>query len=224
MGASPLPSSLGRTFHTPGPPSSTHQGRARAGSDCRSSRLEPNNPSGSRDRATFLRLRCFHRDLLWSHSPSDSLPPPPRSPFHPRPPRLTHLVCSPSTLHQVSMKLFGRTMEYKVSKFVQKWWAAVLGIGLPFVFRNTLFCVSVFRVLHCTCFCVFVCFTLFLFLFVVTSPPLSTEKLIYARLGVSRQIYVNVDSPNLGFPNLNFLGGTSEQKSPCILCVFLCLC
>ena len=34
-------------------------------------------------------------------------------------------------------------------------------------------------------------------------PPLkfpSIEKLIYARLGVSRTIYVNVDSPNLGFP------------------------
>ena len=29
---------------------------------------------------------------------------------------------------------------------------------------------------------------------------LSTEKLIEARLGVSRTIYVNVDSLNLGFP------------------------
>ena len=28
----------------------------------------------------------------------------------------------------------------------------------------------------------------------------------YARLGVSRPIYVNVDSPNLGFPYFNFLG------------------
>ena len=26
-------------------------------------------------------------------------------------------------------------------------------------------------------------------------------------LGVSRTIYVNVDSPNLGFPYFNFLGG-----------------
>ena len=45
-------------------------------------------------------------------------------------------------------------------------------------------------------------------------PPLkglSTEKLIWARLGVSRTIYVNVDSPNLGFPYFNFLGGTSEK-------------
>ena len=30
--------------------------------------------------------------------------------------------------------------------------------------------------------------------------------LILARLGVSRKIYVNVDSPNLGFPYINFLG------------------
>ena len=28
----------------------------------------------------------------------------------------------------------------------------------------------------------------------------STKKLIKAKLGVSRTIYVNVDSPNLGFP------------------------
>ena len=34
-----------------------------------------------------------------------------------------------------------------------------------------------------------------------------TEKLIQARLGVSRPIYVNVESPNLGFPCFNFLGG-----------------
>ena len=31
-------------------------------------------------------------------------------------------------------------------------------------------------------------------------------------MGVSRPIYVNVDSPNLGFPYSNFLGGTSEKK------------
>ena len=40
-----------------------------------------------------------------------------------------------------------------------------------------------------------------------TGTPLkvtSTEKLIYARLGVSRPIYVNVDSPNRGFPYFNF--------------------
>ena len=35
----------------------------------------------------------------------------------------------------------------------------------------------------------------------------STEKLIEAGLGVSRTIYVNVDSPDLGFPYFNFLGG-----------------
>ena len=41
-----------------------------------------------------------------------------------------------------------------------------------------------------------------------TGTPLkvpSTEKLIQACLGVSRTIYVNVDSPNLGFPYFNFL-------------------
>ena len=36
---------------------------------------------------------------------------------------------------------------------------------------------------------------------------LSTKKLILARLGVSGPIYVNIDSPNLGFPYFNFLGG-----------------
>ena len=39
-----------------------------------------------------------------------------------------------------------------------------------------------------------------------------------ARLGVSRPIYVNVDSPNLGFPYFNFLRGTSEEeKTPCTM-------
>ena len=36
----------------------------------------------------------------------------------------------------------------------------------------------------------------------LTGPPLkvlSTKQLILARLGVSRTIYVNVDTPNLGF-------------------------
>ena len=36
---------------------------------------------------------------------------------------------------------------------------------------------------------------------------LSTKKLILARLGVSRPIYVKVDTPNLGFTYFNFLGG-----------------
>ena len=36
--------------------------------------------------------------------------------------------------------------------------------------------------------------------------------LFYARLGVSRPIYVNVDSPNLGFPYFNFLGGYQLNK------------
>ena len=43
--------------------------------------------------------------------------------------------------------------------------------------------------------------------FVFTGTPLkvlSTKKLIWARLGVSRPIYVNVDSSNLGFPYFDF--------------------
>ena len=47
-------------------------------------------------------------------------------------------------------------------------------------------------------------------------PPLkvlSTKKLIKARLGVSRPIYVDVDSPNLGFPYFNFLGGVPVRKN-----------
>ena len=32
---------------------------------------------------------------------------------------------------------------------------------------------------------------------------------------VSRTIYVNVDSPNQGFPYFNFLGGGQLKKSPC---------
>ena len=33
-----------------------------------------------------------------------------------------------------------------------------------------------------------------------------------ARLGVSGPIYVDVNSPNLGFTYLNFLGGHQSQK------------
>ena len=42
---------------------------------------------------------------------------------------------------------------------------------------------------------------------------LSTEKLISAGLDVSRTIYVNVDSSNLGFPYLNFLGEAQWKKN-----------
>ena len=42
----------------------------------------------------------------------------------------------------------------------------------------------------------------------------SKEKLIYAKLGVSRTIYVNVDSPNLGFPYSNFLREAQCKKHP----------
>ena len=43
-------------------------------------------------------------------------------------------------------------------------------------------------------------------IFFTGTPQKSTEKLIQARLGVSRTIYVTVDSPNLGFPYFNFGG------------------
>ena len=39
-------------------------------------------------------------------------------------------------------------------------------------------------------------------------------------LGVSRTIYVNVDSPNQGFPYLNFLGEAQCKKHPVYLCYF----
>ena len=37
----------------------------------------------------------------------------------------------------------------------------------------------------------------------------------------SRTIYVNVDSPNLGFPYFNFLGEAQYKKTPCILSIAL---
>ena len=46
-------------------------------------------------------------------------------------------------------------------------------------------------------------------------PPLkvlNTKKLIWARLGVSRSLYANVDSPNLGFSY--FLGEAQCKKHP----------
>ena len=53
--------------------------------------------------------------------------------------------------------------------------------------------------------------------FFLTGTPLkvpSTKKLILARLGVSRPIYVNVDSPiRLGFLYLNFLGEGQWKKN-----------
>ena len=59
----------------------------------------------------------------------------------------------------------------------------------------------------CTCHLVFVLSVVPMYRVVfLTGPPLvlSTKKLIKARLGVSRTIYVNLDSPNLGFTNFNF--------------------
>ena len=48
-------------------------------------------------------------------------------------------------------------------------------------------------------------------------PPESSKykKVNLARLGVSRPIYVNVDSPNLGFPYF-FFRGVPVKKTPCI--------
>ena len=48
-------------------------------------------------------------------------------------------------------------------------------------------------------------------------PPLkvrSTKKLSWARLSVSRPIYVNVDSPYLGCPYFNFYWGYQWKKHP----------
>ena len=39
-------------------------------------------------------------------------------------------------------------------------------------------------------------------------------------LGVSRTIYVNVDSPNLGFPYFNFLGEAQWKKDTLYKIVF----
>ena len=44
--------------------------------------------------------------------------------------------------------------------------------------------------------------------------PLKVRSTKKARLGVSRPIYVNVDSPNLGFPYFNLLGGYQWKKHP----------
>ena len=41
------------------------------------------------------------------------------------------------------------------------------------------------------------------------------------RLGISRTIYVNVDSPNLGFTYFNFLGGYQLKKHPVFVKEFL---
>ena len=49
---------------------------------------------------------------------------------------------------------------------------------------------------------------MFYWVFFITGPP---PKISKYRKGVSRTIYVNVDSPNLGFSN--FLGGTSEKNT-----------
>ena len=49
--------------------------------------------------------------------------------------------------------------------------------------------------------------------FFLTGTPPKSSKYKKVNPGVSRPIYVNVDSPNLGFPYFNFLGGTSEEKN-----------
>ena len=40
-------------------------------------------------------------------------------------------------------------------------------------------------------------------------------------LGVSRPIYVNVDSPNQGFPYFNFLGEAQCKKTPCMCFTYI---
>ena len=54
----------------------------------------------------------------------------------------------------------------------------------------------------------FVIFWSYRVFFFTVSPrkDQSTNKLIWARLGVTRMTYVYVDSPNLGSSYLNFLG------------------
>ena len=61
--------------------------------------------------------------------------------------------------------------------------------------------------------CLVTSYRVFLWLWLLSplKAPI-TEKLIQARLGVSRTIYVNADLPNLGFQY--FLGGISEKKPP----------
>ena len=53
--------------------------------------------------------------------------------------------------------------------------------------------------------------------FFFTGSPLKSSK---ARLGVSRTIYVNVDSPKLCFPNFNFSGEAQWKNTPCI--IYIC--
>ena len=58
------------------------------------------------------------------------------------------------------------------------------------------------------------------FIFSRIPPPKSTTNLILARLGVSRPICINVDSPSLGFPY--FLGGYQLKKHPISAVLLLC--
>ena len=66
--------------------------------------------------------------------------------------------------------------------------------------RVCVMCIHIHATVH-VCVCRGCFFTLGIPLKVV-----STNKLIWARLGVTRMTYVNVDSPNLGSSYLNFLG------------------
>ena len=56
-------------------------------------------------------------------------------------------------------------------------------------------------------------------------PPKSSKakKLIWARLGVSGTIYVNVVSPILGFQYLNFLGEAQWKKNSLYIWTFICV-
>ena len=54
------------------------------------------------------------------------------------------------------------------------------------------------------------------FFFTGPLPKMSKYRQVnLTRLGVSRTIYVNVDSPNLGFPYFSFLGEAQCKKTPC---------
>ena len=50
--------------------------------------------------------------------------------------------------------------------------------------------------------------------FFTGTPPKSSKKVNLGEVMCIRPIYINVDSPNLGFPYFNFSGGTSEKNHP----------
>ena len=66
------------------------------------------------------------------------------------------------------------------------------------------------------CFSLFLSFSFYRVFFLTGTPPKSSKykKVNLGRgIGVSRPTYVNVDTPNLGFPYFNFLGGYQLKKN-----------